>query len=49
MAKFTLYGILIVTGFFFVLMGIFLNLIHVENPLTGVETSVWGYIIDWLF
>lgn len=48
MGKYTLYGILIIVGVFLLLFGVICTTIDVTNPLTGVETNIWGLIWGWL-
>lgn len=48
MGNFTLYGILLTIGLFFLLFGFILSQISVDNPLTGEETSIFAVIIDWI-
>lgn len=48
MGNWNLVGTLLVVGLFLFLVGIILAQIHVTNPLTGTETSVFAQIIDWI-
>lgn len=48
MAKFSLYGILLAVGVFFALSIFILSLVEIENPYTGIQTSAFGLIIDWI-
>lgn len=48
MGSWTLYGILLSVGLFFVLVGIVMASLQVTNPLTGGESTIWGLIWDWI-
>jgi len=48
MANFSLYGILLTIGLFFFLVGVILSQINVDNPYTGLETSIFSLVIDWI-
>lgn len=48
MSKSSISGILLVVGIFFTLFTFLLSQINVTNPYTGIETSVFNNILDWL-
>lgn len=48
MPSWSLTGILFTIGIIFLLAGILMALINVTNPLTGVETNIWGLVRDWI-
>lgn len=48
MGNWSLYGILLSVGMFLAIFGFILAQIHVTNPLTGQETTVFAQIISWI-
>ena len=48
MGNWSLTGILLTVGLFLLLFGLILAQIDIENPLTGVQTSIFATIIDWI-
>ena len=48
MGNWSVTGIAVTIGLFFVLFGIVLSFINVTNPYTNMETSVTGMIFDWI-
>lgn len=48
MGNWSLTGILLTVGLSLFLIGFLLTQIQVSNPLTGVESSIWSTIWDWI-
>lgn len=44
MGNWSLTGILLIVGLFFLLCGFIFSQIHIDNPYTGMESSVLGWI-----
>ena len=49
MGNFSLTGVLLVVGVFFVIFTFILTQIDVANPYTGTEQSALSMILDWTF
>ena len=48
MGNWSLTGILLTVGIFLTVFALILTQIDIENPLTGVETSIFSTIIGWI-
>ena len=48
MGNWSLTGILLLVGVFLTIFAFILTEIHIDNPLTGQEASVFEMIIDWI-
>lgn len=47
MGNWNIYGIALMVGLFFTIVGFILAQIHVTNPMTGTTTSVLAEIFSW--
>ena len=48
MGNYTLVGVLLIIGLFFLLSGLILTQINVTNPYTGNESSIFSIVIGWI-
>lgn len=48
MGNWSLYGIIIIVGFFFTLFAFILSQINIDNPFSGQETTVLQMILSWI-
>lgn len=48
MGNWSLTGIGLMVGLFFIICAFLFTQIDVDNPFSGHETNVWEYVIDWI-
>ena len=48
MGNWSLVGVLLVVGFFFMALAFLLTQIDVVNPISGMEESVFSVLFDWI-
>lgn len=48
MGNWSLTGILFTIGLFLVVFAFLMLQIKIENPLTGIETSIFSTILNWI-
>lgn len=48
MGNWSLVGVSLILGLFLLIFGFILAQITIDNPLTGVESSIWSIILGWI-